>query len=427
MKIYNILVFPGGTETGLEIHKALCQRRDMRLFSAGVDISNHAPYVFQRHCVVPDIHDPSWIDALNCVIREYRIDYIYPTHDDVIVALCQNADRIEARIISSPLETCLVCRSKLRTYSLLSDSIPAPRVYTDVDAVDEYPVFVKPDKGRGSLDTHLVHDEEHLRYLLRKPDQEYITLEYLPGDEYTVDCFSDRDAGLLFCGPRQRLRIKAGISVDSRPVRDPVFFEYARIISKRLKFHGAWFFQVKKDRYGVHKLLEVAPRIAGAMALYRVLGINFPLLSIYEQERIPVKILLNNLDVEIDRALVNRYRHNLVYDVVYVDLDDTLVINGAVNVHLVKYLYQCINKGIRLILLTQHAGDLRQTLERYRLAAIFDDVIQVEPGASKADYINEASAILIDDSFTERLGVFQKRGIPTFDCAMLEMLMDDRR
>ena len=423
--MYNVLVFPGGTEVGLEIQRALCQCKDVRLHSAGLGISNHAPYVFARHFVIPSVFEPNWIDSLSKIIIEQGVDYVFPAHDDVLVGLVQNAERIEARIVSSPLETCLITRSKSQTNRLLSGVLPIPTVYDKPEAVDEYPVFVKPDKGQGSQSTHTVHDRRHLAQLLAE-NPAHVVLEYLPGEEYTVDCFSDRDAGLLFCGGRQRIRTRSGISMDSRPVHDDVFMEYAKAISQKLTFHGAWFFQVKRDSCGTPKLLEIAPRIAGAMAVHRVQGVNFPLLSIYEQDRIPLEILANTLDVEIDRALVNRYRHNVKYSGVYVDLDDTLILNGLVNVPLIRLLYQCINAGIRIVLLTKHQANVERTLGKYRLAGIFDEIIQIKPSASKSDHIRESDAILIDDSFSERKAVSERLGIPTFDCSMIEMLMDER-
>lgn len=79
-----------------------------------------------------------------------RIYYIFPAYDDVIVALAQNAERIKARILSSPLETCLINRSKSQTYRLFDGIIPVPKLYDCMGSVDYYPVFVKPDKGQGS-------------------------------------------------------------------------------------------------------------------------------------------------------------------------------------------------------------------------------------------------------------------------------------
>jgi hypothetical protein len=214
--------------------------------------------------------------------------------------------------------------------------------------------------------------------------------------------------------------------MNSQLVHNAIFLEYANAISKKLKFHGAWFFQVKKDQHGTFKLLEIAPRIAGTMAIHRVQGINFAILSIYEQERVPVEILLNTVDVEIDRALINRYRHNVTYSVVYVDLDDTLILNGVVNVNLVRFLYQCINRGIRIVLLSKHTSNIDLTLRKYRLTGIFDEVIHLAQTDIKSDSICERDAILIDDSFSERKAVKERLGILTFDSSMLEMLLDER-
>ncbi len=421
---YNILVFPGGTEVGLEIHRGLSQSKDIRIFSAGADVPNHAPYVFMQHDLVPIINDPSWIDSLNEIVAKHEIDYIFPAHDDVVVALSKNATEVKAKIVSSPLRTCLVTRSKSKTYDLMSDVLPTPDLYDNLKII-EYPVFVKPDKGQGSQHTHFVDNSEQMHQLLNE-NQEMLVLEYLPGDEYTVDCFSDRDAGLLFCGGRQRIKTKSGISVASKPMQNADFKSYAYAISKKLDFYGAWFFQLKKDRHGVNKLLEIAPRIAGTMAVHRVQGVNFPLLSIYEQERIPFEILVNKKSIEISRALVNRYSCQPNYNVVYVDLDDTLILKNKVNGYLIRFLFQCINRGVRVVLITKHSKNLDQTLKKYRLAGIFDEIIHLEQSEDKADYICEDKAILIDDSFSERKAVSQKLGILTFDCSMIEMLIDDR-
>lgn len=421
------MVFPGGTEIGLEINKALGQCKNIKLFSAGSSVPNHAPLVYARHFVMPSIHEAGWINELNRIIIANTIDYIFPAYDDIVVALVENAGRIKTKIISSPLDTCLITRSKLATYRHLEAVLPVPIIYPDVDSVNRYPVFVKPDKGQGSEDTHLVKSKDHLLQLIREKE-ERIIMEYLPGEEFTVDCFSDREAGILFCSSRERVRTKSGISMSSKiTTSQGVFADYSEIIVSRLTFHGAWFFQVKKDRAGVYKLLEIAPRIAGTMSLHRVQGINFPLLSIYEQERIPVTVLKNNAFVEIDRALVNRYKHDIVYHTVYVDLDDTLIINNKVNVQLISFLYQCMNEGKKIVLITKHDQDVTITLKKYRLSDISDDVIHIGRSCRKADYIKERDAIFIDDSFSERKAVSDKLGIYTFDCSMVEVLLDERR
>jgi carbamoyl-phosphate synthase large subunit len=419
-----VLVFPGGSEIGNEIWRSLKDCKDIELFSAADKVSNHAPYIFKHHFIVPSVSNPRWLGALNGVIRKNRIDYLYPAHDEAIYACALEREKIKAKVVSPPPATCLITRFKSKTYQRLKGVIPVPHLYPGPKDVRKLPVFIKPDRGQGSSGAKLIAEKAALQAL--GDGKGFVIMEYLPGKEYTVDCFSDRKAGLLFTGGRERIRTKSGISMNSRPIRNPVFRKYAEKISAKLPLYGAWFFQLKEDAKGVLKLLEVAPRIAGTQSLHRVVGINFPLLSIYEQERIPLSILENKYEVEVDRALVNRYRHSLKVGKAYVDLDDTLVQNGRVNIELIRLLYQFVNSGVQIILLTRHKGDLARTLEKYRLSKLFDSVIWVSPGKEKYEFIQGKGAILIDDSFSERLKTQRRLGIPTFDCSMIEMLLDEK-
>ena len=419
-----VLVFPGGTEIGLEVRAALAHRRDIELFSAGVDGPGHARFAFRTHDVVPDVREGGWIEPLNRVISSRGIDLVIPAHDDAVLALAENADAIDALVVGSPVETCRVARSKRATYRALSGVVPVPRVHDDPGRIDAFPVFAKPDRGQGSTGARIVRDRAELALALA--DGSGLVTEMLPGDEHTIDCFSDRERGLLFAGPRRRVATRSGISVHGVPVDDPELQDQARRIAGRLAFHGAWFFQTRRDAHGVHRLLEVAPRIAGTMALHRALGVNFPLLSVYEALRLPVGIHVNDVRVEIDRALVNRYRHDLRYSTVYVDLDDTLVVRGRVDAGLVAFLFQSLNEGRRIVLITRHAGDLDGLLGRLRLVGLFDAVVRVAGHEEKADHIVEPDAILIDDSFRERRIASERLGIATFDSDTVEMLRDDR-
>lgn len=424
----NILIFPGGTEIGLEIWNSLKDCKEVELFSAGSPVSNHAPFVFKNHSIIPDIHNKKWINILNDIIEKLNIDYIFPAYDDVLLALSQNSVMIDAEIISSPPNTCKITRSKSKTYELFKRILPVPQTFENISDIKKYPVFVKPDKGQGSKHAKIVNDFNSLRCVLEKyPD--LIILEYLSGKEYTVDCFSHRKKGLLFCGGRERIRTKNGISMNSKPVPskiNKIFEKYALIITNLLELHGAWFFQLKQDSKGEYKLLEIAPRISGTMATHRVLGVNFPLLSIYEKEGFEVDIITNENHVEIDRALCNCYKHDIHYNKVYVDLDDTLIIKNKINTQIVKFLYQAVNEGCQIVLISKTVNNIRSYLKKWKLECLFDEVIILNKDDNKSDYIKPENAIFIDDSFNERKSVFMRHHIPTFDSSMIEMLIDFR-
>jgi hypothetical protein len=419
MKNYNVLVFPGGTETGLEIHKALKDCRGITLFSTGQNYSNHATVVFKKQFIL-NIYKENWLVKLNEIVEKYHIDCIYPSHPDVVLKLAENANHLKATAVISPLNTCRIARSKLQTYNLFDGIIPTPKIFETPSSVDEYPVFVKPERGAGASGTRICNNRQELNCAIKQCEDALI-LEYLPGKEYTIDCLSDRDRGLLFCNGRERVRIKHEIAMNSKLSHNPVFTEYAKKISDKLEFYGAWFFQVKQDKTGMYKLMEIEPRIAGTMALNRVTGVNFPLFSIWEQQRKPFRILINDLDISIDRAIVNTYKSNIKFDTVYLDLDDSLINRGKVDLNLIRFVFDCINKRKKIILLTKHDGDLQNKLKKHRINSLFDNIIHLDKDEHKSDYITTKKSIFIDDSFKERQEVVQKKGIPTFDCSMIEM------
>src|SRR5918994_3577177 len=286
---YNVLVFPGGTEIGLEVQRSLAHLKEVELFGAGSAADAHGPFAYRRWLTVPDVSDPGWLEALGALVAELGIDFVFPGHDEVLVALAERRKELAARVVAPSVQTCRVTRSKRSTYAALADAVPVPHVYDGPPAPEDYPVFVKPDRGQGSQGARLAHDADDLRRAAREGAD--LAMTYLPGAEYTVDCFADRDAGLLFARGRRRIRTRAGISMASRSEGDqPLFERMARAICERLELHGAWFFQVREAADGTATLLEVAPRIAGTMAVHRVLGVNFPLLSLYEHARVPVQI-----------------------------------------------------------------------------------------------------------------------------------------
>jgi carbamoylphosphate synthase large subunit len=395
------------------------------LFSGGSRVANHAPFAFQHHAHLPRIDEPGWVDQLNRLIAAWKIDHIFPAYDDVLLALARSHETVEAKVLTSPLATCEIARSKTRTYQRLAAAVPVPETYASVNDVPAYPVFVKPDRGQGSERSTLVRSR-HALLAQMEEHADLIVLEHLPGREYTVDCFSDRDRGVLFVGGRERLRTKAGIAMTSRTVNSPVLEQYARAIAERLEFHGPWFFQAKEDETGKPKVLEVAPRIAGTSAANRARGVNLPLLTLYEAARLPFEIAPLDTPITIDRALTNRYATQLFYSTVYLDLDDTLLFDGKVHLQVIRFVFQCINRRIPVVLLTRHRGDLDATLRRHRIANLFDRVIRIDGRDAKAAVIRENDAILIDDSFRERRAVAAACGIPTFDLSMLELLLDDK-
>ncbi|NTZ49472.1 ATP-grasp domain-containing protein [Citrobacter gillenii] len=420
----NILIFPAGTEIGKEIYYVLRHDKHINITLAGSDYDSHARHCACAYHVIPDIAQPNWLDALQQLLQLEKIDYIFPAHDDALLALSEKRDALSATVLCPPHETCQTTRYKSKTYQSLRKILPVPAVYTDSNKITQWPVFVKPDRGQGAQGASCIETPEALASLLAQ-QSDLIVCEYLSGDEYTVDCFSDRDRGLLFCQPRTRSRIRAGIAMTSRLVTLEHVEEYARAISDRFHMRGAWFFQLKRAATGELTLLEVAPRIAGTMALNRVNGINFPLLTVYEAMRKKIALLPVCKELQITRSLSNQYKHSIQFQHVYIDYDDTVIINDKLCLLVITFLYQCINHEISIHLITRHAGDIHLELNTRRISMLFDSIIHLDKDAKKSDWIKQQNSIFIDDSFSERMEVFNAKEIPTFDINMLELLIRD--
>lgn len=422
-----VLVFPCGSEVGLELFRSLASDTHIELHGASSVQSNHGKYLYANYTDgLPYIDDPDFIETMNGVVRSRGIDYLFPAMDSVATALATHHEQLACKVIGSPGETCRICGSKSATYQTLADAIRVPVLYSNLEEVPRWPIFLKPDCGYGSRGTRTAGSPQEARFfLVREPG--LLAMEYLPGREYTVDCFTDRHGNLRFAGARERLRIQNGLSVHSRPVESSRFQKLADAINARLSLRGVWFFQLKESDDGELTLLEVAPRVAGTMALYRNLGVNLALLSVFDAMEMDVAIQVNDFEIEIDRALAARFHTDLSYRHVYIDLDDCLICDGLVNTDAAAFLYQCVNRGVAIHLLTRHAGTVDETLGRARLQSLFDDIIHLQSGERKSDFIRHNDALFIDDSFAERRDVHERRGIPVFAPDAIECLLDGHR
>lgn len=427
MKKQNILVFPCGSEIGLEIYKAMGYSIHFELFGAS-SVEDHGKFIYKNYIDdVPFVDDPDFAEKINAIVKKFQIDLIFPAHDSVVLKLAQEAAKgtLACRVITSPVATCEVSRSKLKSYRTFAGIIPTPKVFGSIEDVQEadYPIFLKPDVGQGSKGTQIAKDKEDVFFYTKKDDS-LLLLEFLPDKEYTVDCFTDKNGTLRFCEGRQRARISNGISVKSMTVEDDRFKVLAEKINKRLTFRGVWFFQVKEGAGGELVLMEIAPRIAGTMGLVRGKGINLALLSAFDALDYDVDVFENSYNIVIDRALKNLYQHDIRYSHVYLDFDDLVILEGKVNPMVMAFVFQCRNKRVKVHLLTRHKHDLEQSLRDYRLTSLFDEVIWLKGNETKVEAIKHQDAIFIDDSFAERKKVHDALGIPTFDAHMIEALME---
>ncbi len=324
-------------------------------------------------------------------------------------------------LVNGDPRTASITRQKSLTYALFADCPWAPKTFANASEVAEWPVVLKPDKGQGGQGVHLIGEADQISHAAVESP---ILVEFLPGEEITVDCFSDRKQRLLWVGPRTRERVRAGITMRSRALELTREIQViADTVNERLNLRGPWFLQLKRDRFGRFKLLEVCCRTGGAMVMQRARGVNLPLMAIQDFLQRDLVPLPNPYVCTIDRNLATRAFLDFDYDTVVIDFDDTLVVDGVANPHAVAFLYQSIADGKRIILLTRHAHDLSETMKRLRIAPnLFDQIVHIGVNDKKLDHVSNRS-IFIDNHFPERAAVWAACRIPVLDVDAIEFFL----
>ncbi|MFD3271565.1 hypothetical protein ACE3MS_15710 [Paenibacillus dendritiformis] len=238
---------------------------------------------------------------------------------------------------------------------------------------------------------------------------------------YTIDCFTDEDGQLLFARGFKEItssegRVLAPVSV--------CFNSIAESLKDSYKLRGYWHFQILDCGMEGKKVTSISSLPSKGIGLWRGRGVNIPLLSIYHAMGNPLGLIEKDLKVKGVTTNKTYYYVDIQYERVYIDLDDTIVIQGQLNKVAISFIIQCINRNISVHLISKHRGDICQYLKQYRIEQLFDSIIWLNSEERKSDYIVPEGSIFIDDAYRERKEVHSVLEIPTFDVASIPLLIN---
>lgn len=236
----HVLIFPAGEVNAAELHDALCSCVNIEVYGASSE-DRHGRFLFKNYKTgLPNISDGSFMQEFNRVLDEWQIDFIFPTHDTVAEYFASCRNMLHAGVICADSRTAHICRDKRLAYELFQGEGFCPEIYSGFDRL---PVFMKPRRGQGAIGAKLINSRQDVPAGLDLND--YVICEYLPGEEYTVDCLTDRHGSLTAVMPRSRQRLLAGITVRGKD--ETLTEEIRRIascINEKLGFLGLWYFQI---------------------------------------------------------------------------------------------------------------------------------------------------------------------------------------
>jgi len=238
-------------------------------------------YLADSYSILPKASDEkTFLEEIKNIIKNNKIDIIFPNVDEELRIFAKYKDEIDAKIIISPLETINLCQNKLETINFLKGYIEVPRTN---EAFEEFPLVIRPTVSRGSRNIYIaknIKEKEFFLYYIKSLNLIPMIQEHLPGKEYTVDCLFDENGKLIVLSARERMSTKGGISLVGKTVKEERINKIIEIIGEKIRFFGPVNIQLKEDKDGVLKLIEINPRCSGGLPITYKNELNIPLLAV---------------------------------------------------------------------------------------------------------------------------------------------------
>jgi carbamoyl-phosphate synthase large subunit len=247
------------------------------------DPSPLAPAQYAAHVrtAVPMIDDPRYVTALRELCELHEVGAVLPLTDLDIELLARAREEHRLPALVPPAEIARATYDKYQTHLLLQRlRLPTPPTVlpdADLDALD-YPVVVKPTHGSGARSIHLAHDAQQARFFIdyveRAPRvgrpkgapraEQVMVQRAMGGDEFSIDCLSDRAARCLNAIPRTMLESRGGESIKGAVLRDDELVQLGCRVVEALGVIGPATIQVFRDPEIGLGITDVNTRFGGA-------------------------------------------------------------------------------------------------------------------------------------------------------------------
>ena len=238
-----------------------------------------------------------------------------PVMSAELPALAKNKDRFKeiGTIVSvSDLNSILITNNKYNLYSFMKENgMRVPRFcrINNADQLKEafkavgypdIPVCIKATESSGSRGVRIVDPSksrfdilfgekpnsfyiayEELDTILHEKDNmpEMLVMEALPGAEFSIDLVADHGK-ILYMAARQSNSITASIPMEATLFHDEEGYQIAKDVIEKLHSDGNADLDFKYDRDGKPVLMEINPRLAATMRVFKEGGMNLPYLRI---------------------------------------------------------------------------------------------------------------------------------------------------
>ena len=290
-----IMVTAAGTVTAQSVIKAL--REDGRatfVAAADMDRLNATRAFVDEFVVLPPARATDFAQACLEAARRMAIDLLVPIIVESEFLPLDDAreafESIGCRLALPARDIVVRTGDKLEFAKFLAEiGVPGPATqpYAEDIEIDRFPVYLKPRRGSGSIGTARI-ESLHSLHEAGRGRSDLIVQDAVDGREFTVDAFAAAPGRVVAAVPRERIAIKAGVSVKGRTYHDPAIESIVCSVVEKSGLQGPANVQgmLRDDRS--FSIIEMNPRFSGTLALTTAAGINFASLLIDTIEGRPI-------------------------------------------------------------------------------------------------------------------------------------------
>ena len=318
----NILFCSAGRRCELLKNFRKSMGKDGKIVATDISLTAPAIYMADKYYIVPRINDENYIPTILDICKKEDIQAVTTLIDPEIIILAENRNKFEeigVEVLTPYKETAEICFDKYVMYEYLKEkNIRTVLTYSDIETFEigkakgeiNFPVFVKPRRGSGSVGARKVEDMETLKKSMLE-DSSLIIQELMSdaldidADIY-VDTISNQAVSLF---SKKKLETKIGGASKTISFKDDKLNTFASEALKVFKFNGPidmdfW------DRDGEYYLSEINPRFGGGYLHAYGAGVDF------------VKLIENNVNAIENKPDFGNYEDDVVmmmYDSVVIE------------------------------------------------------------------------------------------------------------
>ena len=344
--ILHVLMTGAGAPGAAGIIKCLKLSDKIKLTVGDASENAVGKYLNPNFIQLPLASDAAFLNKMLTICLDHEIQLILPLVTRELLLLSSAKTLFKEygiEILVSDLDKLTIANDKGKLYQFLkNEGIAVPdfkivktfQEFTSAGLAMGYPskkFCFKPCIANGSRGFRIIDDSIDLNDLVfnYKPDSSIITFEmaarflrkdqfpelliseYLPGEEYSVDCVLDQGK-MIICVPRLRSKIVAGISTAGIFKKNEQIIIYCVEIAGKLSLHGNIGFQVKMAEDGSYKILEINPRVQGTIVAGLGAGVNLPLIAI--SQIMGWEIKPNEMETKWETSFI-RYYNEVFFEI----------------------------------------------------------------------------------------------------------------